>query len=239
MTRDGRTRLQALLALTDGDRSSSMLELICTRAVSVLAVSGAGITVLSSLGNGGGLPRRGLVHATNTTSHRLDNLQLTVGEGPCLDAFSSVAPVLVADLVVDGGRWPGFTPTARELGAAAVFSFPLLVGAVRLGSLDAYRDTVGPLSEQELADALLLAQAATQALLEEIDGRGTDDALWLADIHTEVHEATGMVAAQLGVTMDVALLRLRAHAYTHGLLVTDAAGQVTSRTLRFAPDTTE
>lgn len=237
MSTDGRTRLQTLLALTDEDRTSSMLELVATRTVTALAVSGAGITVLSHLGNGAP-PRRGLVHATNTVSHQLDTLQLTVGEGPCLDAFHTVAPVLVADLDADGARWPGFSPSARELGAAAVFSFPLLVGAVRLGSLDAYRDRTGPLGEQEHTDALLLAQAATQTLLEDISGHSADGAVWLADAHTPVHEATGMIAAQLAVTMDVALLRLRAHAYTHGLLVTDAANQITNRTLRFHPETT-
>lgn len=238
MTRDKRTRLQELLALGDHDRSSSMLELICSRTVSALAVSGAGITALSHLGDGA-LPQRGLVHATNSTSHQLDSLQLTVGEGPCLDAFSSSAPVLVADLAADGSRWPGFTPAAREFGVAAMFSFPLLVGAVRLGSLNVYRDASGPLGEQEFTDALLLTEAATQALLEQIGGRSADDAMWLADTHTQVHEATGMAAAQLAVTMDVALLRLRAHAYTHDLLVTDVAKQVTDRTLRFSPEPTE
>lgn len=238
MSTDGRGRLQTLLALTDDDRTSSMLELIAARTVTALAVSGAGITVLSHLGNGAP-PSRGLVHATNTVSHQLDTLQLTVGEGPCLDAFHTVAPVLIADLDTDGARWPGFSPGARDFGAAAVFSFPLLVGAVRLGSLDAYRDTTGPLGEQEHTDALLLAQAATQALLEEISGDRADGVLWLADTHTPVHEATGMVAAQLVVTMDVALMRLRAHAYTHGLLVTDVANQVTRRTLRFHPESTE
>lgn len=233
----GRTRLRTLLALTDDDRTSSMLELIATRTVTALAVSGASITVLSHLG-GGAPPRRGLVHATNATSHRLDAVQLTVGEGPCLEAFYSAAPVLVADLDTDGRRWPGFTPGAREAGAAAVFSFPLLVGAVRLGSLDAYRDSAGPLDQQQHGDALLLAEAATEALLEEISGHSAEGAVWLADAHTPVHEATGMVAAQLGVTMDSALLRLRAHAYTHGLLVTDVAERVIDRTLRFTPDTT-
>lgn len=238
MSTDGRTRLRTLLALTDDDHTSSMLELIAARTVSALTVTGAGITVLSHLGNGAS-PRRGLVHATDSTSHQLDDLQLTVGEGPCLDAFQTSAPVLVADLAIDSGRWPGFTPAAREFGAAAVFSFPLLVGAVRLGSLDAYRVTIGPLSEQEHSDALLLAQAATQALLEELSGHRADGTLWLTDAHTPVHEATGMVAAQLGVTMDVALLRLRAHAYTHGLLVTDVATEITDRTLRFGPETAE
>lgn len=237
MSTYGRARLRTLLALTDEDRTSSMLELIAARAVTALAVSGAGITVLSHLG-GGAPPRRGLVQATDDTSHRLDAVQLTLEEGPCLEAFRSAAPVLVSDLDTGGGRWPGFTSCAREAGAAAVFSFPLLVGAVRLGSLDVYRDSAGPLGQQQHGDALLLAEAATEALLEEISGHSADGAVWLADARTPVHEATGMVAAQLGVTMDSALLRLRTHAYTSGLPVTAVADQVLGRTLQFSPDST-
>lgn len=236
MTTNGGARLRTLLALTDQDRTSSMLELIAARAVSALAVSGAGITALSYLGDVSP-PQRGLVHATDGTSRQLDALQLTFAEGPCIDAFRSLAPVLVADMHALGQRWPGFAPSARELGVAALFSFPLLVGSVRVGSLDTYRDTVGALGEREHGDGLLLAGAATQSLLEEISGNHADGAVWLADAHAPVHRASGVVAAQLGVTMDAALLRLRAHAYMNGLLVTDAADQVNQRTLRFLPDT--
>lgn len=235
-TDDGYPRLQTLLALTDQDRTSSMLELVAARAVSALAVSGAGVTALSSL-DGVGPPQRGRVHSTDGTSRALDTAQLTAGEGPGVDAFRSAAPVLVPDLQAAGTCWPGFAPGARELGVAALFSFPLLVGSVRLGSLDTYRATAGPLDEREHDDALLLAGAATRALLEEISGNNADGALWLADAHAPVHQATRAVATQLGVTMDAALLRLRVHAYTNGLLVTDAADQVNERTLRFNPDT--
>ncbi|GAA2352119.1 GAF domain-containing protein [Saccharopolyspora halophila] len=236
MSTDERTRLGTLLALTDADHTASMLELVAARAVTTLAVTGAAVTVLSHLGDQTP-PGRGLVHATDGTSHRLDDLQLTVGEGPCLAAFHNSAPVMVADLAAGDGRWPGFAPAARRFGAAAVFSFPLRVGVVRLGTLDTYRDTVGPLDDQQHGDALLLARAATQALLDELSGDNAQSTLWLGDIRTPVHEATGMVAAQLGTTMDVALLRLRAHAYIHGLPVTEVATQITGRTLRFSPDT--
>ncbi|MDQ7810735.1 GAF domain-containing protein [Amycolatopsis sp. A133] len=84
------------------------------------------------------------MHATDHVSAGLEDLQLTVGEGPCLDAFASGGPVLIADLAAATARWPAFTPAACELGAAAVFSVPLQIGVVRLGSLDLYRETPGP-----------------------------------------------------------------------------------------------
>lgn len=96
MDTTGRARLQKLLALTSEGRTSSMLELLAARTVTALAVSGAGITVFSDLG-GAAAPHRGLVSATNPVSHQLDELQLTVGEGPSLDAFQSGSPVLIAD----------------------------------------------------------------------------------------------------------------------------------------------
>jgi hypothetical protein len=104
---------------------------------------------------------------TNSVSAGLEDLQLTVGEGPCLDAFASGGPVLVADLAAQTARWPAFTPAACELGAAAVFSFPLQIGVVRLGSLDLYRDVPGPLSPAELTDALILSDVATQGVVAD------------------------------------------------------------------------
>ncbi|GLY42789.1 GAF domain-containing protein [Amycolatopsis sp. NBRC 101858] len=237
MVENRRQRMQALLA-SDGaaHQSASAVSLACERCVLELAVSGAGATVLSKTpsGNGdGSTPSRGLVHATNEISAGLEDLQLTVGEGPCLDAFATGGPVLISDLASATPRWPAFTPAACDLGAAAVFSFPLQVGVVRLGSLDLYRDTPGPLTRIELADALILSDLATQGVIADLDGHRTEDVSWLADPHAQVHQATGMVQVQLNSTTDVALMRLRGHAFTHNMSLADVARQVVDRSLRF------
>lgn len=132
-------------------------------------------------------------------------------------------------------RWSGFTPAALELGAGALSSFPLQIGAVRLGSLDCYRDRPGALSATQLSDALLLAELATQAIIAELEGHATDDVGWLANPYAEVHQATGMLQIQLDSTGEAALLRLRVHTYTYELPVTDVAQQVVARQLRFTP----
>ncbi|SEP52353.1 ANTAR domain-containing protein [Amycolatopsis saalfeldensis] len=234
-------RLQRLRALLAADRSGSArstVSLACERCVVELGVSGAGATVLSRLGgaDGDGQTSRGLVHATNEVSAGLEDLQLTVGEGPCLDAFASGGPVLVSDLAAATARWPGFGPAACELGAAAVFSFPLQIGVVQLGSLDLYRDTPGPLTRAELTDALILGDLATEGVVADLDGHGVDDLSWLADPHVEVHQAAGMVQTQLRSSTEVALIRLRGYAYTHNLTLAEVARQVVARTLLFTED---
>ena len=243
--RDRRARLRELLIADRSGASGSTVALVCARCVEELSVTGAGATVLSDLRNGStgngngsdnGHPTRGLVHATNPTSAGLEDLQLTVGEGPCLDTFASGGPVLVADLAAAGARWPAFTPGALALGAAAVFSFPLQIGVVRLGSLDLYRDTPGPLSRSEVSDALILTDMATQGIADELGGHDTADLSWLVDPHVEVHQATGMVQVHLGVSTEAALMRLRGHAFTHDVPLAEVARQVVMRTLRFTQE---
>ncbi|WP_410665321.1 GAF and ANTAR domain-containing protein [Amycolatopsis sp. lyj-84] len=239
MVESRRQRMNALLADDRTARSGSVVSLVCGRCVLELSVSGAGATVLSVLsgreanGNGDGAPSRGLVHATNRVSAGLEDLQLTVGEGPCLDAFASGGPVLVPNLATAIARWPAFTPAACELGAAAVFSFPLQVGAARLGSLDLYRDTVGPLSKEELTDALILSDLATQGVIADLAGHSAEDVSWLADPYTEVYQAAGMVQVQLGSTTEVALMRLRSYAFAHDVPLAEVALQVVKRSLLF------
>ena len=55
--------------------------------------------------------------------------------------------------------------------------------------------------------------------------------------HPEVHQATGMIIVQLGVTAAVALIRLRAYAYAQDRRLRDVAADVVARRLRFDPDT--
>lgn len=226
-------RRRHLTAAMTVDGSAPDITAVCERCVTHLSVSGAGVTVLSHIGSNDDGLQRGLVHATNEVSSGLEDLQLTVGEGPCLEAFATGGPVLIADIAAEPGRWPGFGPAALELGAAALFSFPLAVGVVRLGSLDLYRDAPGPMTGATFSDALLLADLATEAIVHDLDGHATEDLSWLANPHAEVHQASGMVQVQLGSTTEAALLRLRSYAYQHELSVTDVAHQVVTRRLRF------
>src|SRR5690348_10131541 len=213
---------------------------ICTVAVSSAALSGAWMAA-----SRGGDPDF-VMGVTGPVSEQLAELQLMLGEGPCHDVLASGAPVLAADLgdAESGRRWPAFTPAARQLGAGAVFAFPLIVGAIRAGVLGMYRGSPGPLPDRQLGDLLILADAATVLLLgrahrypEDEDRAGLGgQAPDLALHRAEIDQATGMLTVQLDVPAAEAFARLRAYAYAQDRRLADVAGDIVARRLRLPRD---
>jgi hypothetical protein len=205
---------------------------LCDVCVEVTEQTGAGIMLMS-----GDVPR-GSVCSTDEVSALIEDLQYSLGEGPCVDAYNQERPVLEPDLGRPREvRWPAFTAPAFEAGARAVFGFPLQVGAVRLGALNLYSDRAGPLSDDQHADALVMAEVAAQAvLLMQANAPPGEIAAELeadADFRYVVHQASGMVSAQLGATVGVALVRLRAYAFGNDRALADVAEDVVARRLRF------
>src|SRR4051812_31792987 len=178
-----------------------------------LPVSGVGLALMTDDGPAG------TVAASDGGALQLEELQFTLGQGPCVNASRTGRPVLAPDLAGTSSRsWPQFRAGAHAAGLRAVFAFPLQVGGIRLGVLDLYRDTAGELSPTELADALSFADAATQLLLDlqaQDTGQGTSSphALSVLDDRAEVHQATGVVSVRARVSLAQALALLRALAY--------------------------
>jgi ANTAR domain-containing protein len=183
---------------------------------------------------------------TDPVGEQLAELQLMLGEGPCHDVLASAAPVLAVDLgdAESARRWPGFVPAARQLGAGAVFAFPLIVGVIRAGVLGLYRGSPGPLADRQLGDLLILADAATVMLLGSANGDAeTEDGAWLdgqardlALHRAEIDQATGMLTVQLDVPAADAFVRLRAYAYSQDRRLADVAGDIVARRLRLPRD---
>ena len=213
----------------------------CVAAVAAMAVTGGWLSA------GQGTQPGHLVHATNGVSERLSELQLTLGEGPVPDVYAAEAPVLASDLGVTeiNRRWPVFAPAARQAGAAAIFAFPLQIGAIRSGVLSLYRDQAGPLSTLQFGDALIFADTAALLLLGAQDhaadsllatlGPAVQPAA-LGRGHAEIDQATGMLTEQLGVSITDAYLRLRAYAFVNDLRLTDVARDIVARRLWLRPD---
>jgi hypothetical protein len=180
---------------------------------------------------------KGSVCTTNDVSYQIEELQYTLGEGPCVDAYHQDRPVLepdLADPVVP--RWLAFTPLAVSAGARAVFGFPLQVGAVRLGAVNLYRDRAGHLSDDQYADTLVMADVAAQAVLafqaNAPLGAVSAELEIGANFHFVVHQASGMVAASMGVSVGEGLIRLRAYAFANDRRITEVAEAVVARRLR-------
>jgi GAF domain/ANTAR domain len=205
--------LSAVLADSRGTAGSAgILVGLCVRAV---PVSGVGLALMTDQGPAG------TVAATDGGAQRLEELQFTSGEGPCVDASTTGRPVLVPDLAESESlRWPEFGPAARAAGLRAIFALPLQVGGIRLGVLDLYRETAGMLPPEQLGEALSFADAATLLLLhlqaEDSAQASSLHRLAVLDDRAEVHQATGIVSVRAGVSLGQALLLLRARAYAEG-----------------------
>src|SRR4051812_6654931 len=217
----------------DGVEPPKSLVRLCARS---LPVSGVGLALMTDDGPAG------TVAASDGGALELEELQFTLGEGPCVDASRTGRPVLVPELAGASARsWPQFGAGAHAAGLRAVFAFPLQVGGIRLGVLDLYRDTAGELSHGELADALSFADAATELLLDlqaqdTADGIGPPHALAVLDDRAEVHQATGVVSVRAGVSLAQALALLRARAYADGRPIGDLARDVLDRVVRLGQD---
>jgi hypothetical protein len=220
-----------LAALNDAGADSWSSAGLCAVCPDIVGVDGAGVMLMS-----GDIPR-GSLCTTDAVSHLIEELQYTLGEGPCVDAYQKDEVVAEPDLAEPvTGRWLAFTPPALAAGVRAIFGYPLRVGSVRLGALNLYRGRASSLTDDQHADALVLADVAARWVLEAQAGAPSDTvAAELeigADFHFAVHNAAGMISAQLGISVTEALIRLRAFAFGNDRLLADVARDVIARTLR-------
>ena len=212
----------------DGSGLPASLTVACVRS---LPVSGVGLALMTDAGPAG------IVAATDGAARELEELQFTLGEGPCVDASGTGRPVLQPDLAATAPlRWPAFAAGALEAGVRAVFAFPLRVGAIRVGVLDLYRDRAGPLSTGDLGEALSYADAATLVLLDAQAGSPVLVAVPVLDDRAEVHQATGVVSVQAAVGLAEALVLLRARAFADQRPLADLARGVLTGTVSFRKD---
>jgi hypothetical protein len=215
----------------DDDAPPRRIVALCRHGAEALNVDGVSVGLVTLAGY------RSSLCATDDISARIEELQVSLGEGPCVDAWSNGLPVQAPDLTaVSSERWPAFTPAACEAGAAAIFSVPLSVGTTRLGALDVYRRTPGEVTEADLHRQVELGEAVTRALLApQADGGG----LGAYDSHdhgVELFQASGMVSVQLDVSVDEAMARLRAYAFATDRTMRDVARDVVARRLRLEDD---
>ncbi|KAA0111506.1 GAF domain-containing protein [Mycolicibacterium sp. P9-22] len=230
----------------DGESLFVGLGTICDTAARLTGVDGAAVAVLTG-------DVRELVHATDALAQQIDELQFTLGEGPCLQAYAQDHDELWPSIEDRefARRWPLFTAEVLPLGVAAVFAFPV-AGATRpMGVLELYRRTPGALAPSELHSARTCSTAISDRLganwqsqvqrsggaLAAVEAVGLHDgsSTHVDDRFTrgQVHIAAGMVAVQLKVSTQDGMTRLRAHAYAERRSVVAVAADVVSRRLSF------
>lgn len=168
--------------------------------------------------------------ATDDVARRLDERQFDLGEGPCWDALSDARPVLEQDFSRNGAeRWPALFTALQGEPIGSLFAFPLAVGPIKVGAVDLYARVPVGLDERQQRQAAALADAVAQRVVRE--ALASDAQLEAAQTPYSrrlVHQATGMVLAQVDVDPDDALLLIQTHAYSSGISMMELAEQILS-----------
>jgi hypothetical protein len=200
----------------------------------VLDVSGAGITLMAG-------DTAGPISVSDPHAAVLEEVQFTVGVGPCQDAFRTGMSVH-APRMDDASfrRWPSFVEVARAHRIGGVFAYPLVSTDFNLGVLTLYQQLEGDLSKAQHDDSIRLAEVLTDTVLTlQADaapgelGAGLEGAV---AYRSEIYQASGMVSFQMGISADEALVRLRAYAFAENRPLSDVAADIVHRRLRLADD---
>lgn len=218
-----------MAALRDRVNNLDTLARVIRACVDVLPVDGASISVMS------GPRERETLYASDKIAAQIEDVQFSLGEGPCFEAFATRRPVLVPDLPQASiAAWPVFATAVRDLPVGAIFAFPLQAGAIGIGAIDLYRRRPGWLSGDELAIALEVIDLVTAVLLGLLLGevRHTDDLRGvLSPGREQVHQATGMLIAAFHISAEEALARLRGYAFVSDRSLDEVAKDIVSRKL--------
>jgi hypothetical protein len=198
---------------------------LCRAYVEVLGAEGGAMTLASTSSE------RLTLSTSNGVSQQIEDLQDVLGEGPGQDAYRNGRAVVTT---VDGSRaaaFPMFSEMAGALtGDMTVWAIPMHPGGTTIGVMTLYRRTGGLV--YGLDDAQFLADSIGAALLDDPSAHALMPFVGWSD-RARVHQATGMVVAQLGVGPEDALAILRAHAFADAVSLDRIAVEVLERRLNF------
>jgi len=204
---------------------------LCTAFMTQLPISGAVLSIVDRNGH------RATVTSTDPVAARWDELELELGVGPLRDATTDSAPQLIPDVAASTMN-PVIGAHFARLGVRALFAFPLIMGAATVGVAGLYRSTPGALSVDALSTALSLSRwvtvpAVRKALALAAQDLEADELDAGPGLRREVHQATGMISAQLDVSTSEAFARLRAYAIATDRSVTAVSRDVVERVIDF------
>ena len=178
----------------------------------------------------------GITGASDALAAAIQNEEFTLGEGPATDVRRERRPILVSDIRDETSNWPRFVPGVARLGIRAIYAIPLQIGGVDLGVLVLGGANPRALAGQELTDSLLLGDLISRLVLDLQAGVTSESLAWALDAtdsRAVVHQATGMIAAQLNVGVAEALVRLRANSFATDRPIDQVATEVVAGLRRF------
>ncbi len=178
------------------------------------------------------------VCASASIAATFDELQFDLGEGPSWDAMHTRRPVFVDDVhSVQSSPWPALQKATRNIDVGSVYAFPLSVGSLDIGAVSLFSRGATRFTDEIIDDAEALIRVVARLVLRRSlianpptinleDNEGYSRRI--------VHQATGMVLAQLNLSAADALLVIHGHAFSQGQTVREVATNVVTRRLDFS-----
>lgn len=208
-----------------------LLSLLADRCVEALDVTAAGVMIAAP---SGALER---IASSSETMRTLEIFQLQADEGPCIDAYRTGRPTVNVDLTVADGRWPAFAARAVTEGFRSAHSLPMRLRGHTLGALNLLHANEGPFEDIDIVAAQALADIASIAIAQHeivVDAQTLADQLNTAlNSRVIIEQAKGRIVQSSGTDtdMDQAFRRLRSHARSHNLRLSDLADQIAQGTV--------
>jgi hypothetical protein len=226
-------RLLEVIDRTGRDNSMSLLSRLCYAGVDLLSVDGAGVSLITD-------DSHRCIGSSDSFSAGIEALQGSFREGPCFDAVLLGKPIFAPRLNSQAmrARWPRFTQSAVAAGARSIFGFPMAAKGVTFGALDLFAKQPQNMTDNDIADACVLADLVTIAVNNSLE-RGEITEVGLSSglenawsYPAVVHHAAGMTSVHLDIDIETAMLRLRARAVGTGRALDDLANDVVAGRLR-------
>ncbi|QWF77851.1 GAF and ANTAR domain-containing protein [Amycolatopsis sp. CA-230715] len=217
------------LAHRDGENFDS-LELfydLTTHALALLPVQCAGITVMDE--------RSEVTHVTASDERcrKLEDVQIKLGEGPCVDSVRTdgpLVPALFGPGTSGNERWPRFAPHAQRAGITSIAAVPLRAFDTMLGALNLMNARTPAPTALDLRVAQAMASTAAAAFLHQDRIRSQQDIVaqlqGALNSRIVIEQAKGMLSERFRVSVDEAFVRLRGHARSRRISLSTLAGEI-------------
>ena len=132
---------------------------------------------------------------TSDLPHRLDELQMTFNEGPCVEAALDEVIVRSDDFRAEA-RWPNYSAAAVEIGVLSGLSIKLYTADRTAGALNLFAFKPNAFDAEDETTGVVLAAHAAAAILASRHGEQLESALSTRD---RIGQAKGIIMERFGI----------------------------------------
>ena len=205
-----------------GDSYEAVYEALCRSAVEF--VDGCDHASLMLRQHG----RNRTAGATDEIARRIDQMEVELGEGPCIDAMDDDEPNqhLCTDLTT-GSKWPALAERIRqETSVKGMAGFRLRRDGAKLGALNVFSDTAGALTQHSLDQAIVLTAFASIALSAVERGEEATTLRRGLESNREIGKAIGLLMAMHSISDEQAFEMLSKVSQEMNIKLAEVAAQV-------------